>query len=118
MEGVGDRNRTVDALIARYVFGEVPNPDDYGGCPTCGYDGKWSALPFYTTSLAAAWDVAERLIQQGEIDQFRLERRGSSDWLCTFMVVGPDRPLSYEAIDESPAMSICMAVLKWKHGGI
>lgn len=65
--------RELDAAVAREVFGAEVTWREEGGaehpyadrtlwakwCPTCGYDGHWSAraVPHFSTDIAAAWKV-------------------------------------------------------------
>jgi len=67
--------RERDALVAERVMGLSKSDARQAGlnCPTCGYDGQWSSganwrtlVPQYSTDIATAWQVVEKLKEKYE----------------------------------------------------
>ena len=109
--------RELDALVAERVMGwhitdaiKKPGQDDYGVAP--GQVGVlWVVrVPDYSTDIAAAWQVVERLIK---LDAFvsldyDFQNVDSEKWSVTF--------ITRKAIDcesgETAPLAICRAALK------
>ena len=57
-----EAGRELDALVAEKVMkNKHSNPETFGRCPTCGYDAFYPDLPRYSTDIAAAWEVVEKM---------------------------------------------------------
>jgi hypothetical protein len=80
-------DREIDALIDERVFGLKPCSDPTGRCDGAktrpvqcwGDGGAGRETPSYSTDIAAAWTVIERLMELG-CDDFRLEWERPKDF--------------------------------------
>lgn len=90
-------NREIDVLIAKHVFGLIP-PDFL-----CGKGrGVWEqGLPNYSTSIADAWSVVEKM------PAIMLTKYTTGKYNC-----GVSGDKFYEAEADTASMAICLAALK------
>lgn len=110
LEQAGEGSRELDALVWCAVTGETPSfpfgePDREGPWIVYG-NGMWEALKPYTTSLDAALALAERLNLNGPCE---LHRSGVKEW--GFHFEGIDT-----AYSPTPALSVCIAILRAMEG--
>lgn len=103
--------RELDKLIAERVMGlDVSNPSSPMSCDVCHKDYYFEdSIKPYSTDIAAAWEVVEKLIQQEIYFEFR------SDY--AYSVSGYDghnamRMSNCDASGESFPHAICLAALK------
>lgn len=114
-----EAGRELDALVAEKVFGATTIPDAWGSpmrpgtCwtsdPTGHYTGRAVVtgvpIPYYSTDIAAAWTVVEKM--PGHFDLWQ-EHGGL--WAARFLqgptVIGETRRI------ESAPLAICLAALK------
>lgn len=104
---MSDELRALDAAVHTHVFGWIEAPS--GLVYVHQETGKLADLrvPHYSTDIAAAWLVVERMTSQGwwlEIDH------GGVDWKITFYGLGDD-PFPTERADTAPE-AICRAALE------
>lgn len=119
--------RELDALVAEKVMGrqvtweDSQEDDDQDDCYFLDENGNysWSAcVPRYSTDIAAAWQVVEKLDllgvrlvpgheSYGEVS-FSLGRRSDNG----LWVLGDDRSLEPGVEGESAPHAICLAALK------
>jgi hypothetical protein len=106
--------RELDALVGTKIMGYEYNHTSGVDCPTCGYDGLYDTdktYPGYSTDIAAAWEVVEKLdsledfefrmeSDQGELIKWHVEFHKLSDGQC------------FPASEHSAALAICLAALK------
>lgn len=106
--------REIDILIAWKVM-ELPEPDLKGftdiPLPTEVSRDAMATVPPYSSDIACAWRVVEKLTT-GERDGFQLRRnRYGHEYVCTL-----ERDPSYSnyitAHAETAALAICLAALK------
>jgi hypothetical protein len=109
----------LDARIAKEVMGCMLTHDAYRpqcGCPTDPTSDKrphqvWAPhaggfiIPPYSTDIAAAWTVKERLGRLME-----LQEHTPFGWLCRFMAVQPGQ-IDVEARADTAPLAICCAAL-------
>lgn len=104
--------RELDAKIAELVMGHkiVPGPDELGikvNITEC------KRIPHYSTDIAEAWGVVERLYQIGY--DVSLESFKSIEYKCNYRVVFAkidNQEISYMAFAESAPLAIVLAALK------
>jgi hypothetical protein len=97
--------RELDALVAEKVTG-WPAARDAKAISETGY---WTAgderfihgLPAYSTEIAAAWQVVEKLIATGDWCDFELDYEPTLLWCCGGKTYAPTAP-----------HAICLAALK------
>lgn len=109
-------NREIDALIHEKVFGRCAHqwlqhlsPMQ---CFKCGQaETQYSKTPFYSTDMAAAWQIVERL------DSYEISQNGASHaevpdpkkgWRATYTQNGR----TYTAFAETGPLAICLAALQ------
>jgi hypothetical protein len=104
----------IDRLIAKKVMGQERTASCPLGDPTC--DGKyepqvghWPCLPYYSTDIAAAWQVVEHLRTQNWY-LLRLTN-GDNNYACYFGRGIVQGPYGYAVGDTAP-LAICKAALK------
>lgn len=111
--------RELDALIAEKVMGLIVTEQGFCGHPITkgggrvhGTDMGWWAtvLPFYSTDIAAAWEVVERMREKGFNFQIHNvnERK---NWVAFFWkkgIVGDP----YVSSETLTPYAICLAALK------
>lgn len=119
-----EAGRELDCLVAERVMGYVLEGADaviqavaaIDGVAAFGTDGKIhyfrDALPSYSTDIAAAWDVVERLTSRGhpmflELDSHGAAVAGPYYAKVAFWAIYAD----YSYADTAP-LAICRAVLK------
>ncbi len=112
-------SREIDALIAEHVMGfiAIKDPlwvqvyDAVDGWVEATPDGeRRRSMPLYSTDIAAAWEVVEKL----QPLFFRVEQRGTKqEYWFSDIWVGPGQKGHWEA-DTAP-MAICLAALKAKN---
>lgn len=99
----------LDRLIAEKVMKEQPK--DFG-CPTCGYDGIYGnrEVPGYSTDIAAAWLVLEKLktLEPYKSRTLKLQWFGSG-WVC-YPWHEDELTDEYESTDTA-SLAICRAAL-------
>ena len=97
--------REMNLLIADKVM-LLPCVDDPPGdgrnCPRCGYLD-------YSTDIAAAWEVAEKMrATYGVSLYWRSKRKGEGCWVAKFL----HRSHAHEATGDTAPLAICRAALK------
>lgn len=115
--------RELDAVVAEKVMGwkRVVVPKDYDGLnagvtllsPTAtaiewapkGAYQLWHFCPLYSTDIAAAWRVVEKLIEP------TIERHGSR-WSVTCLREAPQDTRWIEVDADTAPLAICLAALK------
>ena len=115
--------RELDALIAEKVMGLAGVRDGkswlYGDNWTYHKKGVLCLVPHYSTQIADAWQVAEKmwpLVQGGGYGTYRVllnRRDGDNKYVCEF-AIDPDGGWSTHARAEAPTapLAICLAALK------
>jgi hypothetical protein len=107
--------REMDALVAKHVFNLELTPN---GC-SCGYIKNEPAIkgcqriPNYSTSIADAWLVVEKLIENGWI-YYRVTgyvKDSIAYHTCLFEGAGQEQPMFRSEGDTAPH-AICLAALK------
>lgn len=92
----------MDKLVAELVMGQVWQ----GGHPIPNYDGRWSWPAPYSTDIAAAWEVVERLAKTHRV----LVSGGIKlPWQCDVMPHPFATPTFAEA--ETAPLAICRVAL-------
>lgn len=126
--------RELDALVAEKVFGKVFPPNGRyldepghlryaGGVP--GFNHLVNdVLPKYSTDIAAAWEVVERLTAEWgwwdmefgwrTISEVERNEKGWTNWCITLL--GPDDDVEVFFKAGSAAHAICLAALKAVNG--
>ena len=94
-------SRKIDALVAKHVMGleEVEKIGGYWVDEIVNGVTIRTALPRYSTDIAAAWSVVEKLGMT-----YRIEDGTVSFW-------DEDLQETHEAYEDTPAMAICLAAL-------
>ena len=102
----------LDALVAEKVMGWRMDDNKH---LNLAWDPKRSpndglrCIPDYSTDIAAAWEVVEKL------DTLALSRGDIADisvWVAQFVTEGPGYPVNIQAIAKTPTHAICLAALK------
>jgi hypothetical protein len=109
-------DRELDALVAEEVFGwQRPPPEDQDFTVIPMTYEQWStlALPHYSTDIAAAWEVVEKLSESFE---WVLESPTNREegFTCTFFGTEADAgwmPPPGRAVAETVSKAICLAAL-------
>lgn len=118
--------RELDALVAEKVMGlayvrrvegqaawvtgrDWVDPGDY----TYG-EGKWGTLvlyrvPDFSTDIAAAWLVVERMAQSDRNLRLSLDRFGGDPWWCEF--ADEAYTIGAQAVADTAPLAICRAAL-------
>jgi hypothetical protein len=99
--------RALDAEIARRVFGHAVKESDAGGIFT--YDdssGYWLHVPRYSTDMAAAWSVVERL---GHLYHPVMLTDLGPEWTLRWLVQIKSRHVA--AREATAPLAICYAAL-------
>lgn len=106
--------RALDAIVAERVMGVKEAP--FGVCPTCGYGGGYGfkEFPEYSTDIAAAWEVVEKLSRRNfsmhnDTGCSGCEPTEGVGWMALFHIEGG--PMAYTVADTAP-LAICLAALK------
>ena len=101
--------RELDALIAEKVMGK---PVKWGKTPTTKYP---IAVAHYSTQIADAWLVVEKMEEHNDIVLFDIVRKthvyNELYWFARFRTVLVERPNSITKADTAP-LAICLAALK------
>lgn len=98
--------RELDALIAEKVMGlrVVPHAGDFIVIyPT----EEWDPLPWYSSEIADAWEVVEK-ITAGDRAMSLIFERGI--WCCKANM--EFEPTGHEHVAETAPLAICLAALK------
>lgn len=118
----------MDARVAEVVFGCKPEKDkDFSGesfclCAKCDpdKDGMGSWVSDYSTDIAAAWTVVEKMSSKFEADALVTGElkvmgvyRSCGQWACEIMTTHPDGDAPYvmNAWGETAPLAICKAAL-------
>lgn len=107
--------RELDALVATHVmhWREYPPP-----CPACKADGRMhyeragmsNCLPRFSTSIAAAWEVVEKMLSRAALDHIQTETDG---WHVQFCAKTSAEPWWHEhAVADTAPLAICLAALR------
>lgn len=103
-----EASRELDALIAEKVFG-APAPRDANAFTEAGYwtaeDKQFVHCRHYSTDIAAAWEVVEKLKGQSCVLKYREDTQG---WECSFIVGGK----RYTSMRSIITHAICVAALR------
>ena len=102
-------DRELDVLVAEKVFGKrIIDALAAGKFAVVGDDEKtpWEIIPRYSTSIASAWEVFEKLGGFHGIGY----SIGRQDWTAYFQI-SIDHP-THRASDKSAAKAICLAALE------
>lgn len=111
-------NRELDALVAEKVMGWMKTPGKVEqvwvrpGGPVPFEDVYKVQPPNYSTDIAPAWEVVEKLIaynpfwEENNCLQFLLTPTAPKGWCCNF---GDDNTLAY---GDAASHAICLAALK------
>jgi len=106
--------REIDALVAEHVL-EIPVEDHGFSRFTVKVGSSKLAVPPYSTDIAAAWDVVEKLQESGFC--FFIETRGKLSQ-CSVEVFLTGKPSAVfdtgEVFADTVPMAICLAALKAK----
>lgn len=110
--------RALDAEVARRVFGCSPELDKWAAHEDyhCGCEGfphnreteGQTSLELYSTDIAAAWKVVERMMAQG----WGYELSDMTDDWHSMLFIHHDPDDGANAGGETPAEAICRAALK------
>lgn len=122
-----DAGRELDALVAEHVMGwkRVDVPKDYDGQnagvtllpatpSSIGWDPKgayalWHFCPYYSTDIAAAWLVVEKLVNEGKVFIVKGDGLRTGDYPLKWTVLCDNQPRT----DANTApLAICLAALK------
>lgn len=119
-----EAGRELDALIAEKVMGLTRHDESYvtesigkvlrfvwrDGCGDCVYSGDMF-LPHYSTNIADAWGVVERLVStpgpNGDHHSVRVDYSGDA-----VVVIDENEDWQVSAIAETAPLAICLAALK------
>lgn len=102
--------RELDALVAEKVMGWRWFTDEFNPRPVLVPPGmpRQSALPSFSTDIAAAWEVVERLRGMEPELSWNDEARC---WIVGFWK-GPSAPSTIHGSSDSAPNAICLAALK------
>jgi hypothetical protein len=116
-----DEGRELDALIAERVMGwkrhpTKPHPTDnrsIGGVlycpPNAPYLSSLNVVPPYSTDIAAAWEVAEKMVGDGHVFIVKGDGLRTGDFSPRWTVLCDNLP---RTDDDSAPLAICRAALK------
>jgi hypothetical protein len=87
-------------------------PDYLGVPPDSGWGGGHSeGLPNWPADIAAAWELVEEMIENGEAPgEFIMSWYEEKKWYCQ----SPDRHLQNYTYADTAPLAICRAYLLWK----
>jgi hypothetical protein len=106
VEGIGMKaGRELDALIAEKVMGT--NVFDFKGLPSYWDANIRRDIPHYSTNIADAWLVVEKLVKQ--CYQFGLANESDGKYFCSLFFDGAG---TFEESAETAPLAICLAALK------
>jgi hypothetical protein len=99
-------------MVAEKVMGRevIKRPySDEGPCLRAVDSRQWVPMPFYSTDIAAAWEVVEKM-SGGAKDNVVIMRTGDQ-WGCRFRdIESPEKPEFSQA--QTAPMAICISALK------
>lgn len=108
-------NREIDALVAEHVMGlwlvdggYVKGYFEIEGIKT---PHKIVEIPSFSTDIAAAWGVVERMAQEGWL--MSIFHCGSFGYRVVALTTTPESNDTFATTDEAP-LAICLAALKAK----
>lgn len=111
--------RKIDALVAEHVMGlPVSYDSEYAHLPSIIIDqatGSYDAIPHYSTDIAAAWEVVEKLCDESipENEQYSVV---VSPYWCEFEHrIYQGEPDAFHAYADTAPLAICLAALKAKN---
>jgi len=105
-----EAGRELDALVAERVMGAVPahTPGDWmvavGAPPYYRFGGSVRGLPDYSTNIAAAWQVVERMSEQA----LPCVMHDGQMWVGEFYCI----TYSHTAYAHTAPLAICRVALK------
>ncbi len=115
--------RELDEEIAEKVMGlsREDNSKQKCRCDCRGYTcAKCQYPPHYSTDIAAAWTVVEKLRVHGEVAfslvTASMMSEGHDEWVARFDIQHPKYHFEF-AFDKSAPLAICKAALKAVKGG-
>lgn len=110
--------RQIDALVAERVMHDCRHRrvqeftertesglHTYQRCVDCGADISATVMPPYSSDIAAAWQVMERMAALGWLPSLEYER---GEWVCHMGHMAYDAGY---AVHESAALAVCLAAL-------
>ena len=110
--------RALDALVAEGVMGWSPprKPDKYTWQAPSGWRGGVEQIPAYSTSIAAAWEVVEKLLSKGwELDEGikKMARLEDGGFVVEFnsSSLNPGKSRGPRAFAPTAPHAICLAAL-------
>lgn len=121
-----EAGRELDALVAEKVMGLTRHDESYvtesigkvlrfvwrDGCGDCVYSGDMF-LPRYSTNIADAWEVVERLVStpgpNGDHHSVQVDYSGDA-----VVVIDENEDWQVSAIADTAPLAICLAALKAK----
>lgn len=111
--------------IDRLIHEKVMASQNIESCPTCGYDGHWSAYvthnnkrpPFYSTDIAAAWLVVEKMHSHPKpVLMLAAPQQDyvGEKWRAEFCRKWWDEknPYEYKCSADTAPLAICLAALR------
>lgn len=114
--------RRLDRAVGRRVMGchvrenskgcyDLVVPGSYNRVDYVGRDGAWSGMPAFSTEIAAAWTLVERLHALGWVVEVTMDN-GTGRY-CRAWYMGDDgRPVEHESRDAATIpLAICRAAL-------
>ena len=104
-------DRELDALVAEKVFGELIWPATEAR--NVGIKrGKfhWDPLPAYSTDIAAAWEVVEKLTDYPSYMDIQITYTASNGWFIEFSK--GETSFSSCNQDDELTRAVCLAALK------
>jgi hypothetical protein len=121
-----EAGRELDALVATKIMGIAPIPwGDETPCPVClepmRYCGarsrcsrcsEWRYGPYleYSSDIAAAWEVVEKMVETGRLHLDRLGFDGE-EWRC-WMSPDAEGATYFVGQAETAPLAICLVALK------
>jgi len=108
--------RELDTLVAERVMGWSPprKPDQYTWQAPSGWRGGVEQIPAYSTSIAAAWEVVDKLAESGKLCCLTIDKLGfpGEEWRVFFQWdVSDDRMEMPYADAPTAPHAICLAAL-------
>lgn len=106
-------SRKIDALVAIHIFNNPWEWDEDLNTATSATDSGATMYPPYSTDIAAAWEVVEKLRDSRE--DITIYTSGRSWWINVGDIFNNVRDMGdFEVVEESAPMAICLAALKAK----
>ena len=102
--------RELDALVAEKVVKRDIHVYECPASPFSRKNGRCCCVPHYSTYIAAAWEVVEKLRADGYRFRGVEEHDEDPGWRC--LVGKPSFYPSYEAHADTAPLAICPAALK------